>query len=58
LGTEWPRGQWAKPGVIREERVRDEYECERRAVILGRADRPPGALYAECMQARGYERVR
>jgi hypothetical protein len=58
LATGWTRGTWIKPGVPREERLRDEYECQRVAVLGARADRAREALYAECMTARGYRRPR
>ncbi len=56
--TGWPRGTWAKPDVEHEQRVRDEYECERRAITGKRPDVPPEVLYADCMRTKGYTRVK
>jgi hypothetical protein len=52
-------GTWTRPDATRTQQLRDEYECERRAVL----GQQPGGLpvdrvYEECMLARGYERVR
>jgi hypothetical protein len=57
LGTTWTRGTWTKPGVVRDQQRRDEYDCERRATLALHAKRDPAAAYAQCMRERGYERV-
>jgi hypothetical protein len=57
LRPAWPRGTWTKPGVEREQRQRDEYECERQAVTARGAESPE-RLYERCMEARGYRRQR
>ncbi len=58
VGTGWPRGTWEKPGVSPEERLRDEYECERHATMVRAGEAAPEQRYGECMKARGYRRVR
>ena len=51
------RGSWVKPGTEREHQLRDQYECERHAVLARRPGVAPEALYEQCMRARGYERA-
>ena len=57
LSPTWARGSWTKPGVVRDQQRRDEYECERRATVPHRPKRDPSSVYAQCMSERGYERV-
>jgi hypothetical protein len=47
-------GVWRQPGVSRQRQVRDEYECERQAVLSDRRAGAQAALFAACMKARGY----
>lgn len=58
-------GTWAKPGVAEDAAKRDRYECTRDATYTysGGAytaswsvPRVNKALFAQCMEARGYQR--
>lgn len=57
VGTSWPRGAWAKAGVEPSQQRRDEYECEREAVVTAQGAARE-AIWERCMRARGYDRVR
>lgn len=55
--TTWPRGEWTKPGVAAAIQRRDEYECERAAVLRRGTPGETAAAFAACMRARGYTRA-
>ena len=49
-------GEWIKAGVAVSEQRRDEYECQRQAVLRRGAAAETVAAFAACMHARGYQR--
>lgn len=55
--TAWPRGEWTRPGVAAPAQRRDEYECEREAVLRRGAAAETAGAFAACMRARGYTRA-
>ena len=50
-------GEWTKPGVELSAQRRDEYECQREAVLRHATAGERATAFAACMQARGYDRV-
>jgi len=50
-----PVGGWVKPGVSRDERRRDENECEKAAVAAQGAGPNARLTYEKCMRDKGYE---
>jgi hypothetical protein len=49
-------GEWTKGGVDASVQRRDEYECQRRATLGRGTSAETAAIFAACMQARGYHR--
>jgi hypothetical protein len=49
-------GEWTKAGVEAPVQRRDEYECQRQAVLRRGTATETAAVFAACMQARGYQR--
>ena len=58
FGTAWPRGTWTRAATASGQQLHDQYECERQATRYRAAELSPETIYADCMRARGYERVR
>ena len=49
-------GEWTKAGVDASVQRRDQYECQRQAVLRGGTAAVSAAVFAACMHARGYQR--
>ena len=49
-------GEWTKAGIAASEQRRDEYECQRQAVLRRGAAAETVAAFAACMHERGYQR--
>jgi uncharacterized lipoprotein YajG len=49
---------WQKPGIDRDQRRRDEYECTRGATLRGETREDRRQLLVDCMRQRGYERAK
>jgi len=50
-----PVGGWVKPGVSREERRRDQDECEKAAIAAEGRGPNTRLNYERCMREKGYE---
>jgi hypothetical protein len=51
-----PWWEWTKAGVDASVQRRDQYECQRQAVLRGGTAAETAAVFAACMHARGYQR--